>query len=453
MKEKEIYKLTEAPITSTLLKLAGPIIATNFIQTTYGLVDMIWVGKLGSNAVAAVGTASFFVNLAAALFSMIAIGSGIKVSHSVGAGEEAKAKEFIHNGFMMSIILGFGYMVFILFMKNNLIGFFDLGNRNLEKMASQFLVISMTGTIFTFLNTLFTMVLNSLGNSRKPLHINMVGFLINLAIDPIIIFGIGSFQGLGVVGAAMATLSANMVVTILFYKNTRKLPLFSKPFSINYREMKTVLKIGFPISMQRVSFTIISIIMAKIIVQWGADAIAVQKVGIQIESISYLTIGGLQGAVAAFIGQNYGAQKWSRIKKGYQTALLLTIIFGAIISTLFILFAKQIFSLFLTDSSSLGMGIQYLKIIGFSQLFMCLEIMTVGAFNGIGKTYIPPIFSILLTVLRIPMAIILSNFFGLNGVWMSIGVSSILKGVILSGWYVGTLRNRKTALLLEKESL
>ena len=213
---KEIYKLTESPIASTLLKLAGPIIATNFIQTTYGLVDMIWVGKLGSNAVAAVGTASFFVNLAAALFSMIAIGSGIKVSHSIGAGEEGKAKEYIHNGFIMSIILGFGYMVFILSMKNNLIGFFDLENRNLEKMASQFLIISMTGTIFTFLNTLFTMVLNSLGNSRKPLQINMIGFLINLSIDPIFIFGAGSFQGLGVLGAAFATLSANIVVTILF---------------------------------------------------------------------------------------------------------------------------------------------------------------------------------------------------------------------------------------------
>jgi putative MATE family efflux protein len=442
----EIYNLTEAPITSTLLKLAGPIIATNFIQTTYGLVDMIWVGKIGSNAVAAVGTASFFVNLAAALFSMIAIGSGIKVSHSIGAGEEAKTKEYIHNGFIMSIILGFGYMVFILLMKNNLIGFFDLGNRDLEKMASQFLIISMAGTIFTFLNTLYTAVLNSLGNSRKPLYINMIGFLINLVIDPFFIFGIGSFRGLGVLGAAMATLSANMVVTILFYKNTRKLPMFSKPVSINYQEMKTVLKIGFPISMQRISFTIISIIMAKIIVQWGAEAIAVQKVGIQIESISYLTIGGLQGAVAAFIGQNYGAKKWDRIKKGYQTALLLTILFGVIVSSLFILFSKQIFSLFLADSSSLEIGIQYLKIIGLSQLFMCMEIMTVGAFNGIGKTHIPPIFSILLTALRIPMAIGLSNIFGLNGVWMSIGVSSILKGILLAGWYLGSLYKGKTAL-------
>lgn len=434
------YNLTETPITSTLFRLSWPIIATNFIQTIYGLVDMIWVGKLGSDAVAAIGTASFFVYLASGLFAMISIGSGVKVSHSMGAGEEEKAKQYIHNGFLMSIILGFGYMLFILFMKDDLIGFFELGNPNVEKMASQYLIISMVGTIFTFFNILFSMVLNSLGNSRKPLHVNMVGFLVNLIIDPLFIFGVANFPGFGVLGAALATLLANIVVTILFYINTRSLPLFSKPFLINAHEMKTVLKMGLPISIQRTSFTIISIIMAKIIVQWGAEAIAVQKVGIQIESISFMTIGGLQGAVAAFIGQNFGAKKWARIQKGYKMALLLTTLFGIITSALFVIFPKQIFSLFLNDPTSLGLGIHYLRIIGFSQLFMCLEIMTVGAFNGIGKTHIPPIFSIVLTAARIPLALLLSEFFGLNGVWMSIAGTSVLKGLLLVGWFMWSVK-------------
>jgi len=85
------------------------------------------------------------------------------------------------------------------------------------------------------------------------------------------------------------------------------------------------------------------------------------------------------------------------------------------------------------------LGTDYMRIIGFSQLFMCLELMTVGAFNGIGKTYIPPIFSIILTALRIPIAIVLSDPFGLNGVWMSIAISSVLKGIILVFWYLRTL--------------
>lgn len=127
-------------------------------------------------------------------------------------------------------------------------------------------------------------------------------------------------------------------------------------------------------------------------------------------------------------------------------ALLLTLLFGTLVSALFYIFSKPIFSLFLTDATSLAIGTHYLQIIGLSQLFMCLEIMTVGAFNGIGKTYIPPIFNITLTVLRIPMALILSDYFGLNGVWMSIAVSSFLKGNTLVVWFFGTLRKLKSSL-------
>jgi putative MATE family efflux protein len=437
---RETYNLTQNEITPTLLKLTIPIIATNFIQTTYGLVDMMWVGKLGSGPVAAIGTASFFVNLAQAIFSMILVGSGIKVSQSMGSGKEDKAREYILNGFIMSIILGILYTFFILMTKQQLIGFFELGNREIEQMASQFLIISTVGTIFTFFNMLFSIVLNSMGDSMKPFRVNMVGFFMNMILDPLFIFGFGTFNGWGVSGAAMATLFANMMVTILFIRQTRSLKIISRPLSINISGIKEVLKMGVPITVQRVTFIAISMIIAKIIVQWGADAIAVQRVGIQIESISYMTIGGLQGAIAAFIGQNYGAKKFDRIHIGYTKALLITIIFGVCISLLLILFPKQLFAIILADKNSLDLGVDYLRIIGFSQVFMCMEIMTVGAFNGIGKTYIPPIFSILFTALRIPMAILLSIPFGLNGVWMSIAISSVFKGAVLVIWFKWSTR-------------
>lgn len=451
---KGTYNLTEDPITATLLKLTWPIIATNFIQTTYGLVDMIWVGKLGSGPVAAIGTASFFVNLAAALFSMIAIGSGVKVSHSIGAGKEEHAKQYIHNGFLLSIILGIVYMAFILIAKNGLIGFFDLGDSKIENMASQFLVLSMVGTIFTFFNTLFSIVLNALGNSGQPFRVYMVGFFVNMALDPLLIFGIGGFHGLGVLGAALATLTANILVTVLFLLSTRTLAFFARPFLFNTAKMKEVIRMGLPITVQRVTFIVISIVIAKIIVTWGAEAIAVQKVGIQIESISYMTIGGLQGAIAAFIGQNFGAGKLERIQQGYRKGLLITILFGAMISVLFILFPKPLFSFFLKDAASLELGANYLRILGYSQLFMCLELMTVGAFNGIGKTHIPPIFSIVFTALRIPMAIVFSGpfGFGLNGVWMAIAISSMLKGVVLVIWFLISLRKINGVFVNEKLS-
>lgn len=316
------HDLREGPIASTLMKLTLPIIATNFISTTYGLVDMIWVGKLGSGPVAAIGTAIFFVNLAIALFTMVSIGTGVKVAHSIGAGREDQAKLYIHNGFLMSFLLGSLYITFILFAKNHLIGFFELGNEEIEKMASQFLIISIIGTFFSFFNILLSTVFTSMGNSGKPFRVQTVGFLVNLLLDPLFIFGLGHFNGLGVSGAALATLTANVIVTCLFIVHMKNQPLFSKPFSFNVNKMKEVLRMGIPITVQRVTFTVISIIIAKIIVQWGANAIAVQRVGIQIESISYMTIGGLQGAIAPSLVKILERINMTELKKDIGTLYL-----------------------------------------------------------------------------------------------------------------------------------
>ncbi|MBD3921452.1 MATE family efflux transporter [Paenibacillus sp. PR3] len=435
---KGTHDLREGPITSTLMRLTLPVIATNFISTTYGLVNMFWIGKLGSNPVAAIGTANFFVNLAIALFTIVSIGTGIKVSHSLGAGKEDQARVHTHNGILMSLVMGTIFILIILATHQYLIEYFELGSIEIEQMASHYLIIAIIGTFFTLLNSLFSMVLTSMGNSRKPFQVQTVGFLVNLFLDPLFIFGVGNFNGFGVSGAALSTLIANVIVMCLFIVNTRQSPLFSRPFIFHFEHMKEVLRIGMPITVQRVAFTVISIIIAKIVVQWGPNAIAVQRVGIQIESISYMTIGGLQGAVAAFIGQNFGAHKHDRIKSGYRIGLVITSLFGMFVSILFMLFPEPIFALFLADEASLSLGVDYLQIIGASQLFMCVELMTVGAFNGIGKTYIPPIFSIILTSLRIPMAIVLSNSYGLNGVWISIALSSVLKGIILVTWFIWT---------------
>lgn len=440
---KGAYHLTEDPISSSLLKLSVPIIATNFIQTTYGMVDMIWVGKLGSGPVAAIGTASFFVNLALALATMVSIGSGVKIAQCIGANQQDEAAEYIKNGFIMSLILAVLYTLVVFIYKDSFIGFFELGNHQVEKMAVQFLVISMIGVIFSIVNLLYSMILNSMGNSKTPFRVYTIGFIINIILDPFLIFGAGFIPGMGVMGAALATLTANMTVTLLFWFNSKRYLSFGGHTIWNGRKMIEVIKMGIPITVQRVAFIGISIIIAKIIVQWGADAIAVQKVGIQIESISYMTIGGLQGAIAAFVGQNYGAKKLDRIHEGYKIALYMTIGFGILTSLLFILLPEQLFSIFISEPASIKLGADYMRILGYSQVFMCMELLTVGAFNGLGKTYIPPIFSIIFTVLRIPMAIILSGPFGLNGVWMSIAISSLLKGIVLVIWFMFTLRRMR----------
>lgn len=445
--------LTEGDITKSLITLSLPIIATNFIQTAYGMIDMLWIGRVGSDAVAAIGTASFFINLAMAIFTVVSIGTGVKISHAIGRGREKESKIYIQNGIILTIIISLIYTIFLLVLKKQLIGFYNLGS-DVDIMAQKYLLISAIGIIFMFFNTLLTSILNSYGDSKLPFKANTIGFVFNIILDPILIFGIGIISPLGVVGAALSTLISRIAVFFMFIKMAKgKLNIYSKKIKFNRDKCLEVFKLGLPITMQRVIFTLISMSIAKLVADYGATAIAVQKVGVQIESISYMTIGGLQGAIAAFVGQNYGAMKKERIKEGYYRALRLTIIFGLIITLIFIVFSKQIFGIFLSDSESLIMGSTYMKILGLSQVFMCIELLTVGAFNGIGKTYAPPIISVVFTALRIPMAIALSSItiLGINGIWMSISISSLFKGVILLSWFLIDMNKLKFNNIIKKE--
>ncbi len=201
-------------------------------------------------------------------------------------------------------------------------------------------------------------------------------------------------------------------------------------YKLDYKKVIEIVKLGFPMSLQRVLFTIINIILARIISRFGTDAIAAQKIGLQIESITYMVVGGLNGAISSFTGQNFGAKKYNRINEGYNNALKIGIIYSFIMTVLFLFFNIPIIKLFIRDEATIIISSSYLKIIAFSQIFSTIEMVSNGLFTGVGKPKIPAMISIVFTVLRIPMALIFIEKFGLNGVWISISLSSILKGIM-----------------------
>lgn len=201
--------------------------------------------------------------------------------------------------------------------------------------------------------------------------------------------------------------------------------------------IREITKLGFPVALQSGLFTVFSMIIARIVARWGPIPIAVDKVGSQIEAISWMTSGGFQTAMSAFVGQNYGAKKWNRINRGYTVGMIIMSINGLIATALLVFFGGPLFSIFIKEESTIVSGIIYLKIIGLSQLPKCIEATTAGAFNGLGKTVPPSVVGITLNALRIPIALILSSTaLGLNGAWWAISISSILKGTVLMTWYL-----------------
>lgn len=259
----------------------------------------------------------------------------------------------------------------------------------------------------------------------------------NIILDPVFIY---VFK-LGVLGAAVATLISNIVMFVLYKIKSNGILHYDKSIGVDKEKILDIVRLGFPMAFQRILFTIVNIILAKIIAIFGTNSIAAQKIGLQIESITYMVIGGLNGAISSFTGQNFGANKFKRIKQGYYTALLLGIIYSIIMSIIFIVFKEPIIKLFIREENTILIAGGYLQAVAFSQSFSTIEMVSNGLFTGLGMPKIPAIISVVFTLLRIPMALILMKSLGINGVWWSIAISSILKG--LAAYFIYLIKIRR----------
>ncbi len=435
--------LTKGNVFNVLTRLSIPIMGSSLLQFAYGLIDMLWVGRLGSNVITVVGSSSFFIGLGYSINAIVVIGTGIKVAHSIGEKNESNTKEYINIGLILNLIIGIIYMLILFIFGKNFISFLGLGNENIIKNSYMYLAISAPMLFFSFFNTLYIRILNSFGDNKTSLKISAIGIILNIILDPILIY----LCHFGVLGASIATLISNFIIFLLFNIKAWTILKFSYKNGVKYKKGIEIIRLGFPMALQRIIFTLVNITIAKIIAIFGDNAIAAQKIGLQIESITYMVIGGLNGAISSFTGQNFGAKKYKRVNEGYITALKIGAIYSFMTTILFIVFSSFLARIFVRNVETVNMASNYLKILGVSQVFSMVEMVSNGVFTGIGKPSIPSMISIIFTIARIPIAMILIKFFGLNGIWMSFTISSILKGTTASLIY--RYKTYKTLKILE----
>lgn len=441
---KKQIDLLQGAILPSLGALALPIMATSLIQMAYNLIDMIWIGALGSNAVASIGAAGMFMWLSNGLATLAKMGGQIKVAHALGAGAKKEAAGYAKSSFQMGIVFALGFGILSLVCADEMIAFFQLNSEQVILDAKYYLMITCGLVIFSFINQIMTGILTAMGNSKTSFIVTAIGLALNIILDPWFIFGWGVVPSMGVAGAALATILSQAIVMLLFLyamkKDTVLFPrvhIFQKP---QRSYLLAIFRIGLPTALQSMLFSGISMVIARLIAGWGDGAVAVQKVGSQIESISWMSAEGYAAALNSFVAQNYGAQNPKRVKKGYQISMRVMLLWGVFCSIVLILCPRFIFQIFIHEQEILPLGVDYLRILGISQLFMCMEITTAGAFQGLGKTLPPSIVGISLTAARIPLAMLLSSMWGLNGIWWAITISSIGKGTVLFAWFHFDLR-------------
>mgnify|MGYP003163358891 CR=1 FL=1 len=406
--------LTKGPILKTLTKLAVPIMASSFLGTLYNITDMAWIGLLGSKAVAGVGVGGMFTWLSQGLAAMARMGGQVHVAQCIGRGDRERAHGFAQAAVQLAAFMGMAYAILSLLFTRQMVGFFQLADAQAHAAAMSYTRIACGLIVFSFMTLTLTGLYTAQGDSKTPFIANLVGLATNMVLDPVLILGVGMFPKLGVVGAAIATVTAQaivmsiMIVGIVIQKKENVLKETRLLAKIPWEYLQGICKIGIPTAIQGMAYCAISMVLTRMISGYGAEAVATQRVGGQIESISW-TVG----------------------------------IWGLLISAVFICIPEPIARIFFHEPKAIATSVEYLIIIGFSEAFMCVELTTVGALSGLGRTRLCSIISIAFTSARIPLSIILGGIMGLDGIWWAISSTSIVKGIIFTCTFLWITRKRK----------
>ena len=431
--------LTEGLIFRVLTKLAIPIMASSFLGTAYSIMDMAWIGQLGSKAVAGVGVGGMYVWLSHGLAALARTGGQIHVAQSIGKGETETAKKYTTASVWLATVLGLLFGAICLCFTNPLVSFFQLDDASSIVSAKEYLRITCGCSIFSFLGIVLTGLYTAQGDSKTPLKANFIGLVFNMILDPLLILGVGPFPRLEAKGAAIATVFSQFIVVlvlvIMIWKKGKESNLLygSHMWRVPKRKyIGHIFKMGGPASLQSMLYCMFSMVLSRMVSGFDDGAIATQRVGGQIESLSWNTAEGFASATNAFTAQNYGAGKMDRVKKGYNLSSGTMFVWGTFVAVVFLIFPESISRIFFHEADVIAMSVNYLRIIGIGEGFMCLELVAIGAISGLGNTKLCSAISICLTGLRIPLAYVLSRTaLALNGIWWALTLTSMAKGVVL----------------------
>lgn len=431
-----IKNLTTGPIKRQLFNLALPIMGTSFIQMAYSLTDMAWVGRLGSASVAAIGAVGILTWMTNSIALLNKVGSEVSVGQSIGARNEKDARNFASHNLTIALIISLCWGLLLFTFAHPVIGIYKL-ETSIAAKAVEYLRIVATAFPFIFLVNAFTGIHNAAGLSKIPFYISGSGLIINMILDPLFIFGFD----MGTAGAAWATwLSQAAVCGIFVYQLKRRENLFGGfSFFVRLKSFytKRIFRLGLPVALLNTLFAIINVLMARTASTYGGHiGLMTLTAGGQIEAIAWNTSQGFSTALSAFVAQNYAAAQKERVLTAYHTTLKMTAIFGLFCTLLFVFYGSRLFSLIVPEQAAYEAGGIFLRIDGYSMMFMMLEITMQGLFYGTGRTVPPAVISITFNSLRIPLAIGLSAIgLGITGVWWAISISSMLKGLTSFVWF------------------
>jgi putative MATE family efflux protein len=432
--------LIELPIGKALFSLAIPLMVSSGLATTQSIIDTFWVGKLGKEALAAVALGGTIMMFLFALGIGIAAGTLALVARFVGANQHKTANNVAFQALIMALVMSAIVGTVGFFCSGPLLK--SLGaSAEVVHLGVGYLRILFAGTVTLFVLFLGSATLQGAGDTITPMKMSLLANVLNMIFDPFFIFGIG-LPRMGVSGAAVATvLSQAISGALILYILARPgaaIHLNIKQLKLDVQTMKDILKIGVPNSFQMFVRSVMVLILISLVASFGNSAIAAYGIGVRLRMIFLMPAFALGSASATMVGQNLGAGEFLRARKSALFATLVDMGIMVIASILFFIFSQDIIEIFNSDPQVVRLGSEFIRVTSPFFIFIAFSAVLNKALSGAGDTLVPMFLTLLsLWFFQIPAAFLLSRHtsLGVSGIWWSIGLSSLLNGLLILAWF------------------
>ncbi len=429
-------------ISRALLRLAAPMLASALLQNVQSLIDLFWVGRLGPQALASVAVSATILMLLFPMLMGVSTGTMAVVSRAIGGGRPTEAARAAGQSLTLALALGIvSGVVGWLFAES----FLRLLGPEADVIAAgaDYLRVNLLGSFSVFLLFLANAALQGAGDTLRPMYAMGLANLLNIVLDPLLIFGLGPVPALGVRGAAIATVLSQAAGAALA---VRSLATGSAALTVPLSAWKPdrarcgrILRIGIPGSGQMLSRSLVNAFMMRIVAGCGTAAVAAYGTGMRFHMILLMPAFAFGGAAATMVGQNLGAEQPTRARRAAWAAVAMD---GAIMvasGVLLFAAAPHLIALFNSDPEVVAIGSRFLRILSPFYIFAAVGIVLTRALSGAGDTLVPMILTIVtLWGLQAPLALAGAKWWrpATDGIWWAMAASIIMNGTLIAAWFL-----------------
>lgn len=429
-------KMGTMPVRKLLMSMAWPAILSMTINAMYNVVDSIFVSRIGEDALTAVS----LVNPIQMMIIAISVGSGVGINSLIARRLGAKNQEAADKAASTSIRIGlFNYLIFfvigVFFAKPFISGYAEEGTFIFES-ACQYLQIVCIGSLFLNIQVVLEKVLQSTGNMVAPMKCSLTGAIVNVILDPILIFGLFGMPQMGVAGAALATIIGQMCGMIMgvsiVLRGEHLVNIKIRGFKMDWKIVADIYKVGLPSIVMQSIASVMIIFYNMILVAYSTTAVAVLGIYFRIQSFVFMPVFGLNQGAMPILGYNYGAKNKDRLMKTYKEAFKVALIVMAAGTVLFQAIPAQLLLIFDASEEMLRIGVPALRLISLCFIPAAFGIITGTLFQGTGHGVLSLYASVIRQLVGIlPLAYILIKIGGVTLSWLAFPLAEIL-GLIYS---------------------